>query len=583
MQSLVEIPKPSGYKIESLFRNNNFIVPIYQRNYAWQEDEVKDFWNDLQDVIVGKRNSHFFGQIVTFKNEADEQEIIDGQQRLTTSVIFMAVIRDIALELGRQIQSKPLDINDDDDIGDDLRLIRSQVKKSIRGDHDNGPTLVVQTHVEDPGSDETLEEFFEKLTHSRIPTTKPTSEPKENMLNAYNDMKKWITTSLKAYATIGERIDQLNTIFNAFFDHFYIVMISTQSRRDAFTIFETLNSRGKDLKASDIIKNHVMSLLHDDLTAANDLWNQITRPLSNNSNRITRFIRTYWAARYRIVPEARLYRAISDKVNTAPEAQQFLTELANLVEPYTVLESPAAPKAHWYYFKDERLTQQLDILNRLNVKLYYPIILALHHRKFSPQDTLLIVRKIIAVFIRFRTIMNRGTNKLENGFSDIAHHIWTVELSNANEIIDEMSEKLLPSDEQAKSSFMMMQKEGGQRGAKKWTLVYLLAELYDATYDDFADDSLYQRAFNDDNYRLVQISDDAALADAATYLGNWTLLEKNLAKSNYASTQQLISALEKSNLTANHHIASQLQANPWNVTSIQQRLDTLSNNVTLIW
>lgn len=44
MSSFVEIPNPSGFKIESLFRDNNFTVPLYQRNYAWGKDEVKDFW-----------------------------------------------------------------------------------------------------------------------------------------------------------------------------------------------------------------------------------------------------------------------------------------------------------------------------------------------------------------------------------------------------------------------------------------------------------------------------------------------------------------------------------------------------------
>ncbi|MBU7527090.1 DUF262 domain-containing protein, partial [Lactiplantibacillus pentosus] len=163
MSSFVEIPNPSGFKIESLFRDNNFTVPLYQRNYAWGKDEVKDFWDDLQDIIEGKRNSHFFGQIVTFKNERGEQEIIDGQQRLTTSLIFMSAIRDIAIKLGQRVQGTPTDINADDEIGDTLRMIRTQVRKSIRGTKDDQPSLVVQQHVEDQYSDETLEDFFKKL------------------------------------------------------------------------------------------------------------------------------------------------------------------------------------------------------------------------------------------------------------------------------------------------------------------------------------------------------------------------------------------------------------------------------------
>ncbi|MCT3299448.1 DUF262 domain-containing protein [Lactiplantibacillus pentosus] len=585
MSSFVEIPNPSGFKIESLFRDNNFTVPLYQRNYAWGKDEVKDFWDDLQDIIEGKRNSHFFGQIVTFKNERGEQEIIDGQQRLTTSLIFMSAIRDIAIKLGQRVQGTPTDINADDEIGDTLRMIRTQVRKSIRGTKDDQPSLVVQQHVEDQYSDETLEDFFKKLTHSRISENdrKTSSEPKKNMFNAYDDITKWVNTSIKSEKELGAQIDHLQTIFDAFFDHFYIVMISAPSRQDAFTIFETLNSRGKDLKASDIIKNRVMSLMYEDLDNANQSWNKITSQLDNNSDRITRFIRTYWASRYRVVSESRLYREISDKVSTVVEAQKFLDDLSSLVELYTVLESPTSPKAHYNYFENERLTQQLDILNRLHVLLYYPIVLALEHRNFSESDKLTVVRKIISVFIRFRTIMNRGTNKLESGFSDVAHQIWSLNLSNVNAIIDYMDEHLLPSNNQTKASFEAMTKEGGQRGAKKWTLVYLLAELYDAVYDDFDDDTLYQRTFSDDNYRLVQIASNPELEDYVNYFGNWTILEKNLAKLDFKTMAQLITALSQSSLTANHELATQLQNVDWNIDTIEQRQGLFTSSVVTIW
>ncbi|MDT7013757.1 DUF262 domain-containing protein [Levilactobacillus namurensis] len=76
MTEFVEIPQPSRFRISELFRDNNFIVPLYQRNYAWGTNEVEDFWGDLLELVKGYRNSHFFGQIVTYKNEQGDQEII---------------------------------------------------------------------------------------------------------------------------------------------------------------------------------------------------------------------------------------------------------------------------------------------------------------------------------------------------------------------------------------------------------------------------------------------------------------------------------------------------------------------------
>ncbi|MFB9768531.1 DUF262 domain-containing protein [Lactiplantibacillus modestisalitolerans] len=581
MATLVQIPTPSSYKIENLFRDNNFVVPLYQRNYAWGTNEVGDFWRDLQDIIDGRRNSHFFGQIVTFKNDQGDQEIIDGQQRLTTSIIFMAAIRDMAVSLEKSLKEAP-DTDFNEEISDTLRNISYQVRKAIRGNGEEQPALTVQK-VQDKDSDETLNEFFVKLTHSRIaPTIKLASKPKNNMVHAYNQMSKAIQKALKEWKTLGERIDYLQAIFDAFFDHFYIVMLSAPSRQDAFTIFETLNSRGKDLTASDIIKNHLMSLMGQDLDEANQTWNDITEPLDNDSKQITSFIRTYWAAQHRIVPEARLYREISDKVDNPATAKIFLKELKELVELYTVLRSPLTPKAHYLFFHNERLTQQIDILNRMHVVLYYPILLALKHRGFSETDMLKVAQKVIAIFVRHRTIMNRGTNTLESGFSDIAHQIWALNLQNVGAITTYMTDHLLPSDDQTKTSFEAMSRDGGSRGAKKWTLVYLLSALYETDFDDFDNDDLYQRVFDDDNYQLVQISDDAEIADHQTYLGNWTILEKNLARANFKQPE-LRAALEKSNLHANQALARQLASAPWDDDAIKQRQSAFKDAVVLLW
>ncbi len=66
MSSFVEIPQPSRFRMGELFKDNNFTVPMYQRNYDWESDQIVDFWDDLVDLVEGNRNSHFFGQIVTF-------------------------------------------------------------------------------------------------------------------------------------------------------------------------------------------------------------------------------------------------------------------------------------------------------------------------------------------------------------------------------------------------------------------------------------------------------------------------------------------------------------------------------------
>ncbi|WP_125580234.1 DUF262 domain-containing protein [Levilactobacillus cerevisiae] len=583
MDSFVDIPQPSRFRIGGLFSDNNFVVPIYQRNYAWGKNEVEDFWDDLKDLIDGERSSHFFGQIVTFKNGKEEQEIIDGQQRLTTSTIFLAVIRDISLKIYQdEFRGHEETVNLES--GDDLRIISRQVDKIIRGNKGGTPSLTVQ-HGENGEEKLPLQAFFFDLTHGTQSAREGhvTSEPMKNMQTAYHDMERKVLETVKQETRLSDRIDKLQSIFELFVNNFYIVMISAPSLQDAFTIFETLNSRGKDLKASDIIKNHLMSLMgQDNIGDANQLWSGITDKLDSNSNRITRFVRTYWAAQYKIVSEAKLYRAVSDRVKDVNQARAFLKNLNNLVELYTVLENPMAPKAHSTFFNNAGVTRRLDVLSRMRVMLYYPIVMAMYHCEYSEADILTVVNKIISVFIRHRTIINDGTNKLETGFSEIAKNIWSLEYSGVDAIIAGMNERLLKTNEETEVAFSVLSKDGGLRGAKKWTLVYLLSELYEVHYDDF-DEDLYDKVFDDDNYQLVQISNAAEVGEYQTYIGNWTILEKNLVASNFKDSDRVAEQLAKSSLKGNQDLARTLQQGTWTMDDIKRRQESFADDVTLIW
>lgn len=75
--------------------DKRFVIPVYQRNYAWKIPQCQRLYDDLVKVIKMNRENHFLGSIVSFYNPdsyAQEYVIIDGQQRLTTiSIILLAL------------------------------------------------------------------------------------------------------------------------------------------------------------------------------------------------------------------------------------------------------------------------------------------------------------------------------------------------------------------------------------------------------------------------------------------------------------------------------------------------------------
>jgi uncharacterized protein with ParB-like and HNH nuclease domain len=119
---------------EILFANNKFRIPEFQRNYSWGEDQIEDFWNDLMD----DSDSNFIGSFVlnyeNLKIEKEENphfgyiDIIDGQQRVITISLFLAVIRNIAkiekfTELANRIQRNTLGFEDPVDGQTTTRII----------------------------------------------------------------------------------------------------------------------------------------------------------------------------------------------------------------------------------------------------------------------------------------------------------------------------------------------------------------------------------------------------------------------------------------------------------------------------
>ena len=85
--------------IGRILAEKNLSVPLYQRPYAWEIKHVKDFLTDLKASITEKAEEYFLGTIVILDDEK-QREVVDGQQRLATTMILIAAIRDYFEEEG---------------------------------------------------------------------------------------------------------------------------------------------------------------------------------------------------------------------------------------------------------------------------------------------------------------------------------------------------------------------------------------------------------------------------------------------------------------------------------------------------
>src|SRR3989304_5082896 len=84
--------------IGEVLAHNQLQVPLNQREYSWEEEHVRDLFHDYANAIANQHGSYFLGTIVLTRGTGDVPEVSDGQQRLATTTILLAAIRNYFLE-----------------------------------------------------------------------------------------------------------------------------------------------------------------------------------------------------------------------------------------------------------------------------------------------------------------------------------------------------------------------------------------------------------------------------------------------------------------------------------------------------
>ena len=214
----------------------DFLIPDYQRPYAWTEDQCRTLWNDIFDFAFpgldyekfNPNDEYFLGPIVTFKNDNSQQEVIDGQQRLTTLMLVLRAFYDRFASM-QDKQSKQTREN-----------IARCIWKTNEFDEPNMDELKIDSEV---ATDNDKDEFLTILRTGQY-------NPKHTSRYAQN------------YLFFQKSIDQFLHDFPTFFPYLptrimnncILLPIEAESQDTALRIFSTLNDRGLPLSDSDIFK-----------------------------------------------------------------------------------------------------------------------------------------------------------------------------------------------------------------------------------------------------------------------------------------------------------------------------------------
>jgi uncharacterized protein with ParB-like and HNH nuclease domain len=258
-----------------------FVIPVYQRNYTWAADrEVKQYLDDLKNVLQGNYKNHFLGIIIYLEKAIDfssrEFSIIDGQQRLTTTFLIIYAIKQMLVnnndtEKVKQLEGQYLTNPYHND------KIKYKLKPLVSDDD------VYRCIVEDRVSDIT--------------------DTNSNVLINY----QYISTRLNELLLQGY---DANTILMAL-DKLYVVCVPISEEDNAQKIFESINATGVKLTSADLIRNYLLMDLQSDVQEKYyaEYWKKLEENVSSDSKTLEMFFRMYLAIKtYNLVSKNNVYR-----------------------------------------------------------------------------------------------------------------------------------------------------------------------------------------------------------------------------------------------------------------------------------
>lgn len=529
-----------------------FLVPHFQRPYSWREREWRVLWDDLVELLAeDDPKPHFLGSIVSAPARAvpegvEKRLLIDGQQRLTTIVLLLALVRERASEVGNaKLADRVVDLilNRHEEGADRYKLLPTQGETVQESDRDALVAIIDgREHSSTSGIEEARTYFNNKLRRADAP--------------GLDGLLKVITSKLT------------------------LVSIILDEKDNPHRIFESLNGKGRPLSQADLIRNYFFMRLpapeHEQVYRG--LWQPMQRRLGEDS--LTEFVRHYLMHFGQVVKESDIYSTLKERIDSSDgKPREHLEELARFAEHYEVLLHPEkAPTA--------AIRDRLLRLRRMEVTVAYPFLLPLY-ADFAAgaltADQLGGVLDVIETYVVRRFVCGLPTHGLNKVFTplfqqvrkhrDMVEGTKTILAERACPGDDEFRErldnaKLYGSGERRVKTLIILGRLEAALGHKEQvdTSALTIEHVMPQTLTDWWKAHLGDE-WEDDHGQLLHT------------LGNLTLTNYNPELSNKSFP-------EKRALLAQSHVELNRYFNEvahWNEGEIRRRADALTDLALTVW
>lgn len=549
--------------------SRQFIVPIFQRNYSWQKNQYEQLWFDILRASKFKeKQNHFIGSIVyidmgTPAGRPQQLLLIDGQQRLTTISILLCAIKDYVQKFN--LETKLIN----------LAKIKNQfLYNSDEIDEDRYKLLL---NVQD-------KETYIKLIDNTIFTV---NKPTTNIIKCYEFFYERIEDFIKQHGQIDE-------IYAGIFKLSLVSISLDKDSDNPQMIFESMNSTGKDLSQTDLLRNYLLM----DLTPEKQ----------------TRLYKTYWKSMEELFGED-IYKNDVNKFDyfirdflTLKSDTGYICKINNVYENFkryyldNNCEKFAVLKDLFTYAKyyawidllqenDDELKLYWQEFKKLDSHVVYPFLLKLYDdysRQILIKEDFKKILQVVISYLWRRAICEIPTNSLSKTFATLYQAVDKDDYVNSviKAFVFKSSYKRFPSDYEVREK--LQTKDIYHFRLRKYLLEalenYYHKEPIDLNTANYTIEHIMPQNI-EHNLSWQQMLGEDWQEVHSLYLhtlGNLTITGYNAEMSNKSFGEKVNgeSGFKHSHLKLNESIA---QSDVWNKKAIQRRTNILTDIILKIW
>jgi hypothetical protein len=541
----------------TVLKQNTLVVPPNQREYAWADPEVQQLFQDFARAIADGKD-YFLGTLVTIPRGGGALEVADGQQRLATTSLLLAAIRDYLSD-----KKEPVLVDS----------INEFLNGPDRTTRDYIPKLRLNT------DDNDLFRAIVSADHAPLPDV--TLDSNRRLMRAYELAKKHVA----AIVSVGgekEHGDFLNAWLD-FIEHKAIsVLLRVADDADAYKMFETLNARGLRTSQADLVKNHLFSKADKRLAEVQQRWSFMRgalETLDTDDDNTINFLRIALVLRRGYLSANDVYEAVQDEAKSEQGAVSFAVHLEAMANVYIATFNPEHER--WSrHAKDTR--SSIEVFNLLNIAPLRPLLLAVA-AKMAPKEIQQSYVYLVSLAVRLLVATTIRSGGVAEPLAIAARDTYEGKITTAAELKDQLK-TLTPTDAQFR--------EGFQR-AKSSTAK--LARYYLRSLERAAKNETHPEFIPEDDRSIITLEHVLPLNpetnwpgfsedDVREYvkrLGNLVLLRSgdnsNLKSANFKDKKVVYAK-------SSYELTSQVaQANEWTPETIAKRQDTLAELATTTW